>query len=83
MYKLKQGFIVQKKDNSVTLFDGEKSLLYTFNESASYIFEQIKKGLNGEEIIKKITKKYKISKKEANKDFRKLLNDLKRKKIIL
>ncbi len=83
MHKLKQGFITQKKGDQTTLFNGEKSILYTFNESASFMFEQIKKGLENEKIIKLVAKKYKIEEKEAKEDFLELIKDLKKKKIII
>lgn len=81
-FKLKQGFITQKKGNQTTLFNGEKSILFTLNDSASFMFEQIKKGLEEEKIIEMIVKKYKIGEVEAKKDFEELLKDLKNKRII-
>ena len=82
IFKLKQGFITQKKGDQTTLFNGEKSILYTFNETASFMFEQIKKGADEEEIIRLIVKKYNIELKTAKSDFIELISDLKKKKII-
>ncbi|NMB57429.1 PqqD family protein [Candidatus Beckwithbacteria bacterium] len=81
-YKINKGFIVQKLDNKTVIFDGEESVLYTFNETASEIFKLLKKNLNEKEIVKKIAKKYQIKTERAKKDFNDLVSDLKRKKIL-
>lgn len=81
-FQLKQGFIVQKNGNKISIFDPEKSILHSFNETGSYIFEQVKKGLEEEKIVKNIVKKFKISETEAKNDFEEFIKDLKRKKII-
>jgi len=81
-YKINKGFIVQKLDDKMVIFDGEESVLYTFNETASKIFRLLKKNLEEKEIIEKITKKYLIKKERVEKDFNELIADLKNKKII-
>ena len=81
-YKLNKGFITQKLDDKTVIFDGEESVLYTFNETASEIFRLLKKNLEEKEIIEKITKKYSIEKERVKKDFNELIADLKKKKII-
>ncbi len=81
-YTLKQGFITQKKGNQTSLFNGEESILYTFNETASFLFEQIKNGLDEDKIIELIGKKYRIEEKQAQLDLKKFIKDLKNKKII-
>ncbi|MEK7072371.1 MAG: PqqD family protein [Patescibacteria group bacterium] len=82
-YKINKGFIVQKLGNKTTIFDGEKSQLYTFNQTASFIFDKIKKGLSKEEIIELMIKKYKISNIRAQKDYLGLEKELFAKKIIV
>jgi len=81
-YKINKGFIVQKLDDKMVIFDGEESVLYTFNETASFIFKKLKKGLPEKEIIQDVVKKYKITEKKARKDLKDLLAELKKKKII-
>ena len=81
-YKLNKGFVTQKLDEKTVIFDGEESVLYTFNETASEIFRLLKKNLEEKEIIEKITKKYLIKKEKVEKDFNELIADLKKKKII-
>jgi len=81
-YKLNKGYITQKLDNKTVLFDGDNSILYTFNETASYIFGKMKLGWEKEKIIEQMIKKYNINKTKVENDFDELLSDLKKKKII-
>ncbi len=81
-YKIQKGLIVQKLDKKTVIFDGEESVLYTFNQTASEIFRLIKKGLEEKEIIEKITKKYSIKKERVKKDLNGLIFDLIKKKIV-
>lgn len=81
-YKINKGFIVQKLDDKTVIFDGEKSSLYTFNETASFIFQKLKKGLNDKETIERVVKKYNSKKEKVRKDYEELISDLKKKKII-
>ncbi len=81
-YKINKGFIIQKLNDKTVIFDGEESVLYTFNETASYIFQKLKKGWEEKKIIDALTKKYKVKEDKATKDFKELFGDLKKKKII-
>lgn len=81
-YKLQKGLIYQKIGGKKIIFDGEKSILYTLNKSASFIFDSVKKGLNTNEIIDLMIKKYSITKEKAEKDLNNLILDLKKNKII-
>lgn len=81
-YQLNKGFIFQKLGNKITIFDGEDSVLYTFNEIASYIFGKLKLGLEKERIKELLLKKYAVQEEEARKDLDNLVKDLLDKKII-
>lgn len=81
-YKINKGFIIQKMGKDLVIFDGEKSVLYTFNESAAFIFRKLKLKLSYEEIVKAMVKKFKIEEAEAEKDAKDLLNELLEEKII-
>lgn len=81
-YKINKGFITQKLDDKTVIFDGEESVLYTFNETASFIFKKIKKGLSDNEIVEAVAKRYKIEEEKAKKDVRDLLAELRKKKIV-
>ncbi len=82
-YKVNKGFITQKLDGKTTIFDGEKSELYTFNQTASFVFDKIKKGIDKKEIITLMIKKYKITSVRAQKDYLDLEKKLLAKKIIV
>lgn len=80
-FKLSKGFITQKIDGKITIFDGEKSQLLTFNETATFIFERLKRGLDKEKIITLISKKYKVKQERASKDFDEIIEKIKQYKI--
>ena len=79
--KLKKGLISQKIKNKVNIFDGEESTIYSFNDSATFIFEKIKQGQDKKEITAAMIKKYSISQDTANKDFDEFIQELEAKKI--
>lgn len=81
-FKIKKGFITQKMGDKLTIFDAEESLLYTFNETASYIFNKLKLGWDKQKIIEALVKKYSITREKAKKDYTELMIDLKKKRII-
>lgn len=81
-YKLNKGYIFQKLQGKTIIFDGEKSVIYTFNEIASFIFQKIKSGSDRSEITGSIIRKYKVDKITAGKDIAEFITDLKKKKII-
>ena len=81
-YKLNKGFIVQKIDNKITIFDSEKSMLFTFNQTASFVFNKIKQGWDKEKVIDELVKKYQIKKEKAEKDVWEFVGELVKKGII-
>ncbi len=81
-HQINKGFIVQKVGSKTTIFDGERSALYTFNETASYIFSKIKASLTEQQIVQALVKRYGIKTKIAKNDFKQLLSELKKKKIL-
>ena len=81
-YKINKGFIVQKLDQKTVIFDGEESMLYTFNETASFIFKKLKSALEEDKIVDALVKKYSINKERERKDVKELIFDLKKKKIV-
>lgn len=81
-YKINKGFISEQLDGKKVIFDSEKSVLYTFNETASYIFKKIKSGEDDNKIINLLVKRYQIKSEKAKKDLYDLLVELKKKKII-
>ncbi|OGH16123.1 MAG: hypothetical protein A3C30_02985 [Candidatus Levybacteria bacterium RIFCSPHIGHO2_02_FULL_40_18] len=82
MIKLKKGIVSQKVGQKTTIFDGEKSVLYTFNETASFIFDQLKKEAKLEKIVDLMAKKFNVKKETAKNDVEEFVKTLKAKKIV-
>jgi len=83
MYQLQKGLIIQKIDKETVIFDAEESVLYTLNETAAEIFKMIKKGLKEEEIVEKMLKKYEVKKERVEKDVKNMIEELKKRKIVV
>ena len=83
MYQIQKGLIIQKIDKETVIFDAEKSVLYTLNETAAEIFRLLKKGLKEEEIVERMVKKYKVKKEKAEKDVKEMIGELTKRKIIV
>lgn len=83
MFKFQKGLIIQKLDDQTVIFDADESVLYTLNETASVIFDKLKKKWDKEKIINYMLKKYDVKKEKLEKDFDQLIEDLKKKKIIV
>ncbi|VVA43777.1 conserved hypothetical protein [Candidatus Roizmanbacteria bacterium] len=79
---IKKDFVIDKINKEITIFNVDNSMFYSFNESGSYILEAIKKGFNEERIARILSKKYDISKKQAEKDVNDFLKQLSKNKII-
>jgi hypothetical protein len=81
-YKVNNEFVTKILNNKLSIFDSENSMLYRFNETATFIFKKIKSGLDKQAVIMELIKKYDAKKDEAEKDFDELIKDLRTKKII-
>lgn len=82
LYTIMKGLITQTIDGKTVLFDNEKSILYTLNETASYIFKLIKAQTPKEKIIDRLTHSYSVTEKKARNDVGDLFKQLNQKKII-
>jgi len=82
-YKVAKGLITQKLDGKTVIFDGDASVLYTFNETASYIFSKIKEKVDREKIVQLMVKRYGIKEARAEKDLKEIIDEMLRKKILL
>lgn len=81
-YKINTGFIIDKVGKDKVVYDGERSILHTFNETAFYIFRWIKKGYDEEQIVNKLITDYHVDHETAQEDIENLINDLLKKRII-
>jgi len=83
MYQIQKGLIIQKIDKETVIFDTEESVLYSLNETAAEIFKMIKKGLKEEEIVERMVKKYEVRKEKVEKDVRELVEELRKRGIVI
>jgi len=81
-YKINKGLITQKLGKETVIFDADKSVLFTFNETASYIFAKLKSGWEKDKIVAAMLKRYHVKEARAEKDFEELVLKLLKKKII-
>ena len=81
-YKINKANVVQILSNRSIIFDGEKSLLYTFNETASFIIQRIKSGWDENKISIAIARKYNLTVEKAQEDVKKMIKELMRYRII-
>jgi len=83
-YKILKGFIFEKMDGGkMIIFDQEKSKMLTFNQTASFIFERLKRGYDEKSITGALLKKYKVGEKQARRDVKEIISKLKKRKIIV
>ena len=82
-YTLNSGYITQKVGDKTTVFSGEKSILFTFNESAAIIFQGLKLGWGENKITQKIIDSFTIDEEDAKKDIKEFIQELVDKKILI
>lgn len=82
-YRINKGYIIQKIGNKTTIFDSEKSALYNFNETATFIFEKLKKNWQEEKIAVKLSQIYNTDHKTAQRDVSEIISGLLKKKILI
>ena len=82
-YTVNKAYIIQKLDGKIVIFDGEKSILFTLNDTASFMFQKIKLGWDKGKIIEAVVKGYSIDRESVTKDLDKVISDLVKQKIIL
>lgn len=81
-YKISKDFVTQKIGKKTSVFAGEKSVLFTFNDTAADIFTGLKLGWDKRKIINRLVLKYKVNPEEAGEDLENFIEELLRKKII-
>jgi hypothetical protein len=81
-YRITKNLILQKLDNKLIGFDVEKSYLYTFNETAEFIFKKIKAGWDEKKILSALAKKYRVDASILKKDMQELIKNMVKNKIL-
>jgi len=83
IYHISKGLIQQKIDKKIIIFNEDKSLLFTLNETAAFIFQQIKKGTPANEIATNLAKHYLVSEISALSDVEKTIKSLVKKGFLI
>jgi len=78
---MKKKIIFQKIGKKIMIFDSEKSLLYSLNETASYIWKKLRSRWNKKQIIEGLAKKYKVDGLKLEDDYNQIIKEIKKKKI--
>jgi len=82
-YREAKNLILQKLDGKLVGFDVDRSFLYTFNETAEFIFKKIRAQWTEERIVKALGKKYEVSATKLKQDVKQAIKDMVKNKIIL
>lgn len=81
-YKIRKGLIFEKKGKKITLFDPGKSTIISLNKTGGFILSQIEKGLDENNVLDNLVKKYGQTKTRLRKDMTMFLKELKKLEII-
>ncbi len=63
-----KGYITQRSGKTITIFDAEKSVLLTLNNSATFIFDRLKRGAGTRAIAADLVNEFKVTEEKAEKD---------------
>ena len=74
--RVRKGFITQRKGDSITIFDTEKSVLHTFNSTATFIFDRLKMKLDTKEIVSQMVEEFSVSQEKAEQEVNKFIEVL-------
>ena len=81
--KIKKALVIQKLGDTYVAYDNETSTLHEFNEVGFLILSEIEKGRGKKTIVKKIVNNFRVSKAQAERDFKEFLGVLKKKDLIV
>ena len=76
-------FIYEKLNNQLTVFNTERSYLYTFNDTASFVYQLLKRHQTIDQVSKAMQRHYGLTKEKADKDLGLFLKELETKQILL
>lgn len=82
-YKINEGFISQKIGKKITIFDADKSILYSLNETSSFIFDKLKKGLTEKQILDSLLSNYLVKENDVKIDLKRNIQDLLKRGILI
>lgn len=80
-YQINKDLLIEEVNKETMIYDSDRSIFYSFNDSARFIIKDIKSGKAIEEIVVRLTEKYGIEKTKAKNDLDEFLDLLLSKKI--
>ena len=83
-YIVNKKLIIQKLGKKqIIIFNGDSSILYTFNDTATLVFQMLKKHKAIDEITKNVCIQYRVDEKKAKADIELVIKDFLKKRIFL
>ncbi len=79
---INHNLIIQEVEEETFLFDPEKSILHSLNETGAFIFRELQEKNSLQDIAEALTKRYKVSREQAIKDVTSIIGKMRKKKII-
>lgn len=81
-YQINKDLLIEEVNKETMIYDSDRSIFYSFNDSARFIIKDIKSGKVIEEIVVRLAEKYGIEKTKAKNDLDEFLDLLLSKKIV-
>lgn len=79
--KIQKGLINQRAGDKLIIFDTDKSVLYTLNKTAKFIFERLSRGVSEDAVAQQLSTEYDVTLNQAKKDVRQFIDALIEKRI--
>lgn len=81
--RIKKDVVIQRMGDVFVAYDNETSTLHELNEVGFLIMSEIEKGRDKKKIVKKIVSNFRVSKAQTERDFKKFVDILKKKDLIV
>jgi len=81
-YKINNNLLIQKLNGKTVLFDNTISIVYTLNETAHYIFSQLKRNVSKKKILQHMMLRYKVKENKLSRDIDEVIQYFVKKKIL-
>lgn len=80
--KIKKGVLIQEMGRTFVAYDNQASVMHELNEVGYIILSLLEKGKTKEQILKRITEEFKITRGEAKKDLEAFIQTLEKADLI-
>lgn len=82
LFKPKKNVECEKIDNCTVILQPDELKIYRLNETATFIWESVRRKISFDSIVKKITAHFDIDEKKARKTLEAFITELHKKKLI-